>query len=146
MQTRENLHLAVFDLFEQLQRDQVIYAEMRFAPLEHTKQGLSPDEVVATVDKATKEAIGKTGIQAGIILCTLRHYSNNQSLQTIELVEKFRGTRVVGFDIASDEAGYPIDNHVAAFQLANQRGIQCTAHAGEALGPHIYSLKLEIIS
>jgi adenosine deaminase len=135
MQTRENLHLAVFDLFEQLQRDQVIYAEMRFAPLEHTKQGLSPDEVVATVDKATKEAIGKTGIQAGIILCTLRHYSNNQSLQTIELVEKFRGTRVVGFDIASDEAGYPIDNHVAAFQLANQRGIQCTAHAGEALGP-----------
>ena len=134
MQTKENLRLVVFDLFEQLQQDQVIYAELRFAPLEHLSLGLTAEEVVSVVNQATIEAIGKTGVEAGIILCTLRHYSENKSLKTAELVEKFKGTKVVGFDIASDEAGYPIDNHVAAFKYVNSKGIPCTAHAGEALG------------
>ena len=134
MQTKDNLSLVVFDLFEQLLRDHVIYAELRFAPLEHVSQGLSAEEVVSVVNQATIEAINKTGVEAGIILCTLRHYSENMSLQTAELVERFKGTKVVGFDIAADEAGYPIDNHVAAFNYINNKGIPCTAHAGEALG------------
>ena len=136
MQTEENLKLVVFDLFEQLKQDHVIYAEIRFAPLEHTKQGLSAEQVVNTINRATGEAIAETGIEAGIILCTLRHYSESMSLRTAELVEKFKGTRVVGFDIASDEAGYPIDNHIAAFNYVHRKGIPCTAHAGEALGAH----------
>ena len=134
MQTEENLKLAVFDLFHQLQKDQVIYAEFRFAPLEHTQAGLNPSEVVSAVNQATQEAIKHTNIQAGIILCTLRHYTEDQSMTTVELVNKFRGSCVVGFDIASDEAGYPIKNHIKAFKYANRHGISCTAHAGEACG------------
>ncbi len=134
MQTAENLRLAIVDLFDQLQQDHVIYAEMRFAPLEHLMQGLKPKEVVSAVNKAVEQAIASTGIQAGIILCTLRHYSAEKSMQTVELVKEFEGTQVVGFDIASDEAGFPIGNHVKAFQYANQHGLNCTAHAGEALG------------
>jgi adenosine deaminase len=41
---------------------------------------------------------------------------------------------VVGFDISDDEAGFPITNHIKAFDYAHQNGIQCTAHAGEAKG------------
>ena len=55
-------------------------------------------------------------------------------MQTAELVHKFKGSTVVGFDIASDEAGFPIDNHIAAFQYAKEHELNCTAHAGEALG------------
>ncbi len=135
MQTRENLILVVEDLFEQLKQDNIIYAELRFAPLEHTAGGLKPEEVVDIINQSVDQCIGDFGIQAGIILCTLRHYSADQSMQTVKLVERFTGTRVVGFDIASDEAGYPIDNHVAAFKYARDRGISCTAHAGEAKGP-----------
>ena len=134
MQTEENLRLVVDDLFEQLKEDRVIYAEMRFAPLEHLMEGLSPEEVVAAVNDQVKLNINRTGIQAGIILCTLRHYSANQSMQTVRLVDKFKDAQVVGFDIASDEAGYPIDNHVQAFEYAHQFNINCTAHAGEAKG------------
>ena len=53
----------------------------------------------------------------------------------MRLVERFRGTRVVAFDIAGDEAGYPLDAHLAAFRFAIEQGIPATAHAGEAAGP-----------
>ncbi len=134
MQTEENLKLAVLDLFEQLQHDNVIYAEIRFAPLEHLQQDLNPKEVVTAVNKAVEQGIALTGIKAGIILCTLRHYSSERSMRTVELVKKFQGSRVVGFDIASDEAGYPIDNHLQAFKYAHKHALNCTAHAGEACG------------
>jgi len=135
MQTREQLRLVTLDLFDQLQKDHVIYAEIRFAPLQHCTKGLTPEQVVAVVDSAVAEGIQKTGIQAGLLLCTLRHYSREQSMQTVKLVEKFRDKHVAGFDIAADEAGYPITNHIAAFQYAHDHGIPCTAHAGEAKGP-----------
>ncbi len=135
MQTREALRLVTLNIFDQLQKDHVIYAEIRFAPLKHLEKGLTPEQVVAAVDSAVEEGIKSTGIQVGIILCTLRHFSKEQSLQTVKLVEKFRSSHVVGFDIAGNEAGYPIKNHIAAFKYAHAHDIPCTAHAGEAAGP-----------
>ena len=75
MQTAEHLRLVVLDLFEQLQEDNVIYAELRFAPLLHIEGGLSAREVVASVESAVAEAVQNTGIEARIILCTMRFYS-----------------------------------------------------------------------
>lgn len=134
MQTEDELRCIVFDLFEQFKKDNVIYAEFRYAPLLHTEKGLTPKDVVKIVNQATEEAISKFNIEVGIILCTLRHFSEAQSMETIKLVEEFKGTKVVGFDIAADEAGYPIDAHLTAFEYANKKDIKCTAHAGEAKG------------
>ena len=109
MQSEEALRLVVDDLFAQLGRDGVIYAEIRFAPLFHTRRGLSSEQVVAIVDYTVARASAASGIEARLILATLRHFSEAQSLETVRLVERFRGTRVVAFDIAGDEAGYPLD-------------------------------------
>ena len=73
MQTAEHLRLVTLDLFEQLVEDNLIYAEIRFAPLLHTEGGLSAHEVVASVEAATAEAVRSTGIEARIILCALRY-------------------------------------------------------------------------
>ncbi len=135
MQTAENLRLVVNDLFRQLQRDNVVYAEMRFAPLLHQEQCLSAQEVVAVVEQTVSQVSSTTGIEAGIILCALRHYSPEQSMETVRLVEQFRGTHVVGLDLAGDEAGFPLDAHIPAFRYAAERNIARTAHAGEASGP-----------
>jgi adenosine deaminase len=134
MQTKEQLTLVVHDLFKQLKANNVIYAEIRFAPLQHLEQGLSPYEVVAITEAATAAAVKATGVEARLILCTLRHFSAAQSMQTVQLVQQFANTCVAGFDIAADEAGFPIDNHIAAFQYAKANNIPCTAHAGEAKG------------
>jgi adenosine deaminase len=134
MQTKEQLRLVTLDLLEQLKTDHVIYAEIRFAPLLHVTKGLTPVQVVQTVNDAVKEGIQQTGVQAGIILCTLRHFSAAQSMETVKLVDQFKGSSVIGFDIAGDEAGFPVDNHIEAFQFAKANNIHCTAHAGEAKG------------
>jgi len=88
------------------------------------------------VAENVRDCINLTGIKAGIILCTLRHYNEAQSLETIKLVERFiNNSYVVGFDIAANEAGYSIDAHKKAFEYAIKKDIPRTAHAGEARGP-----------
>lgn len=134
MQSQANLRLVTLDLFEQLRQDNVIYAEIRFAPLLHTQQGLSPREVVAVVEASTAEGVRKTGVEARVILCTLRYFSPEQSMETVRLAEAFRGTYVAGFDIAADAPGDVIADHAPAFQYAREHGIPYTAHAGESRG------------
>ncbi len=143
MQTKEQLKLVTLDLLEQLKSDHVIYAEIRFAPLLHIEKGLTPQEVVQTVNDAITEGIKRTGVEARLICCTLRHYSEEQSMETVQLVAQFKGTNVVGFDIAGDEAGFPVKNHIRAFEYANANNIHCTAHAGEAKGPESVKETLE---
>jgi adenosine deaminase len=138
MQTGERLRAATLDVFDQLQRDGVIYAELRFAPLLHTEAGLTVEEVVAAVDQAVAEGVASNGTEAGLILCTLRHFAPEQSLLTAELAVRraqLAGSRVVGFDLAGDEAGFPLAPHIPAFRLAAEHALACTAHAGEARGP-----------
>ena len=135
MQTEDALRLVTMDLFEQLKQDNILYVEIRFAPLLHTEQGLSAEDVVAIVEAATHTASQKTGIEARLILCTLWHYSQAQSLETVKLVAQFKDTYVSGFDIAGDERSFPIDAHIPAFEYAAAHNIPCTAHAGEGRGP-----------
>lgn len=134
MQTPDHMRLVVHDVFQQLQQDNVYYAELRFAPLQHTEQGLSPRAVVSVVESAVEQASSATNIEAGLILCTLRHYTSEQSMHTVHLVEEFRGTRVVGLDLAGDEAGFPLNTHIPAFRYALEHDLSRTAHAGEASG------------
>lgn len=134
MQTPEQLRLVTLDLFQQLKRDNNIYAEIRFAPLLHIAGGMKPEAVVQAVNDAVVEGIAATGVEAGLILCTLRHYNEEQSMVTVKLVEQFRGTRVVAFDIAGDEAGFPVDAHKMAFAYAREKGLNVIAHGGEARG------------
>jgi adenosine deaminase len=135
MQTAQQLEWVTEDLARQLAREKVVYAEIRFAPLLHTQQGLAPEAVVETVSSALARASAHHGLEARLILCTLRHFTAAQSLETARLAARYRPALVVGFDIAGDEAGYPLEPHAAAFRYAHEQGIPCTAHAGEARGP-----------
>ena len=121
--SRASQGVALMQTEEQLRKDNLLYAEIRFAPLLHIENGLSARDVVAVIEATTAQAVRNTGIEARLILCTLRHYSAEQSLETVQLVEAFRGRYVAGFDIAADEAGFPVDNHIAAFRFAYDKGI-----------------------
>lgn len=133
LQSPAALTLAVEDVHEQLAHDRVIYAELRFAPLLHLEAGMAPEEVVGTVVEAMRRAAPQSGVEARLLLCTLRHFSAEQSLATLRLAQQFRGP-VVGLDIAGDEAGFGLDPHVEAFAEAARLGLPATAHAGEAAG------------
>src|SRR3954468_10852159 len=134
LQTEDALRLMVEDVFAQLAADGLIYAELRFAPILHLQKGMKAQRGVEVIERATDRMIGETGIEARLILCTLRHYNEAQSMQTAKLVHEFRGSRVASLDIAGDEAGFPLDEHLPAFRFATDNGLHKTAHAGEASG------------
>ncbi|AKH64856.1 MULTISPECIES: adenosine deaminase [Photorhabdus] len=125
---------AVEDLFIQLKNDNIVYAEIRFAPLLHLRLGLSDCDIVETVLVAMKNSSIKYGIEAGLILCTLRHFSEDQSLRTAYLVNKYSHIGVVALDLAADEARYPLNAHLKAFRMVLENGGNVIAHAGEAKG------------
>ncbi|MGD8781700.1 MAG: adenosine deaminase [Ignavibacteria bacterium] len=136
LHTKEALKMTVQDYFQQLQKDNIIYAEIRYAPQLHLQNGLKVEEVIETVGEEVQKQIDRTGIKANLIHCTLRHYTEEQSMLAVKNVERYRGSiPVAGFDLAADEAGFPINNHVKAFKYAQEKGIPITAHAGEASGP-----------
>jgi len=146
MQSESELRRVVQDLFDQLNSENVIYAEIRFAPLQHLDGELEAEDVVEIVADAISEETESTGIGAGLILCTLRHYTEGQSLRTVKLVDRSVGdTPVVGLDLAADEAGFEIDAHVPAFEYAIRKDIPRTAHAGEARGAESVAETLRLL-
>lgn len=135
MQSEFALQLAVEDLFRQLKQDNIIYAEIRFAPHLHLQKGLTLETVIETVEESVSRCVEITGIEARIILCTLRHFERNQGMELVQWIQTNAGTRVTALDLAADEAGFPIDSHIDAFHYAAEHNIHRTAHAGEAKGP-----------
>lgn len=130
------LRIAVQDVFAQMQEENVIYGELRFAPLVHTSGDLTPDEVVRTVADEVSTQIAMTGIEASVILCTLRDFTPAQSMETADLVRRFAPTTpVAAFDIAGDEAAHSLEHHLRAFHSVRAAGLGVTVHAGEAAGP-----------
>ncbi|SFU09826.1 adenosine deaminase [Pseudovibrio denitrificans] len=134
MQTRLALQVSVDGLIRQLAADNVLYAEIRFAPHLHTRNGLRPEEVVETVLAQMFESSEREGIYCRLILCTLRHFSKEQSYEVADLVARYQTQGVVALDLAADEANFPLDEHIAAFRRANTLGLNTIAHAGEARG------------
>lgn len=128
MQTKDNLKRIAKELALDLKDDDVIYAEVRFAPILHTKEGLSLDEVVSSVLEGIKSV---NEIKINLILCMMRGFSNEDNLKTIMVAKKFLNNGVVGLDLAGDEKKYKTSDYESLFKIANDNNIPFTIHAGE---------------
>ncbi len=134
MQTKQAVALAVDDMVDQLAADNVRYAELRFAPLLHTREGLAPELVVETALEAMHKAAERDGITCRMILCTLRHYTEAETLLTADLALRYADQGVVAMDLAADENSHPLDAHIAGYAKLRAEGLDVIAHAGEARG------------
>ncbi|ORV14632.1 adenosine deaminase [Mycobacterium celatum] len=137
MQTPEALHRVATECVEDLAADNVVYAEVRFAPELHINRGLSFDEVVDTVLAGFadgEKAAGAAGrpITVRCLVTAMRHAALSREIA--ELAIRFRDKGVVGFDIAGAEAGYPPTRHLDAFEYMRDHNARFTIHAGEAFG------------
>ncbi len=134
MQTREAITRVARECAEDLAADGVVYAEVRFAPELHLRQGLTLDEVVeATLegfDQGMRAAAGTITIGT---LCTAIRTAARSS-EIAELALRHRAGGVVGFDIAGAEAGFPPSRHLDAFEAIRRGNGHITIHAGEAFG------------
>jgi adenosine deaminase len=132
MQSEEALERAAYEQAEDLSRDGVIYFETRFAPMFHTRKGLTQQQVVAAVLKGLERGRREFGVHSGLIICAMRNM--NVSLEMAELAVDFRQRGVVGFDLAGEEGGYPPKKHVEAFHFIQRENFNITVHAGEGYG------------
>jgi adenosine deaminase len=132
LQTEEALERVAYEQAEDLHRDGVVYFETRFAPIFHTRQGLSHQRVVAAVLKGLERGRRDFGIESGLLICAMRNM--NVSLEMAELAVDFRQRGVVGFDLAGEEGGYPPKKHVDAFHFIQRENFNITIHAGEGYG------------
>jgi len=135
MQTRESLRRVAREAVEDLHSDGVIHSEARFAPLAHTKGGLSGAEVLQAVVDGISES-GNNETTMSLIACALRDQSAEESEAVAGLAAAHAGGSVVGFDLAGGEVGHPASQHRAALALAAEAGLGITVHAGEMDGAH----------
>lgn len=135
MQTREALARLAYELAEDNAREQVKYLEVRFAPILHTKEGLSLESVVEAVLDGLANAEKDFSIRTSVIICGLRDRFESASLRQAELAVQFRKKGVAAFDLAGGEAGNPSKAHLSAFYYARNHLLNLTIHAGESWGP-----------
>jgi adenosine deaminase len=132
LQTEEALERVAFEELEDLAEDNVVYVEVRFAPVLHVQGRLNLESVVRSVLRGLEQGKKKTGVEYGLILCAMR--DQKVSLETAELAVSFREKGVVGFDLAGDEYGHPPKKHLDAFEFIRRMNFNITIHAGEAFG------------
>jgi len=132
MQTEEALERVAYEQAEDLSRDGVVYFETRFAPIFHTRNGLTHQQVISAVLKGLEQGRRTFGIASGLIICAMRNM--DVSLETAEIAVDFRERGVVGFDLAGEEGGFPPKKHVDAFHYIQRENFNITIHAGEGFG------------
>jgi adenosine deaminase len=132
MQSVEALERVAYECAEDLAKDGIVYAEVRYAPELHTSTGLSLEQVVEAVLEGFRKGGAEHGIRIGTLVTAMRHQA--RSMEIAQLSVNYRDSGVVGFDIAGAEAGYPPTRHLDAFEYLQRENSHFTIHAGEAFG------------
>ncbi len=143
LQSGDALRRVAREAVEDLADDGVVYAELRFAPFNHLRGGLDPDDVLEAVIQGLSEGEEATGCIARLIVCGLREEDPERSRAAARLAVDWKGRGVVGFDLAGNEFDFGVDAHVDAFQIARQGGLGITVHAGEMAGVDSIEAALE---
>ena len=129
-----------FDLalayLERAAADNVVHAEIFFDPQTHTERGVSIDAVILGLAHACRRAHAEWGLSATLILCFLRHLSEDDALATLQAALPWR-EHFIGVGLDSSERGHPPEKFARAFERARALGLHVVAHAGEE-GPPAY--------
>ncbi|MFM2074133.1 MAG: hypothetical protein RJB34_438 [Pseudomonadota bacterium] len=122
--------------FERAAADHVVRAELFFDPQTHTARGVPMGAVIEGLHRACQDAHTKLGISADLILCFLRHLSEDEAIETLQAALPWRD-RFIGVGLDSSEVGHPPEKFARVFAQARALGLHAVAHAGEE-GPPAY--------
>ncbi|MDB5896518.1 MAG: adenosine deaminase, partial [Ramlibacter sp.] len=116
--------------------DHVIRAEIFFDPQTHTARGVAMETVIDGLHRACQDAKAKLGLDAQLILCFLRHLSEEEAFETLEQALPYR-SKFIGVGLDSSELGHPPEKFARVFARCRKEGLHLVAHAGEE-GPPAY--------
>ena len=122
--------------FEKCAEDHVVHTEMFFDPQTHTDRGIAFATVIQGLKRACDDAQSKLGISSHLIMCFLRHLSEEAAFQTLEQALPFK-EQIIAVGLDSSEVGHPPSKFERVFAKAREEGFLVVAHAGEE-GPAEY--------
>lgn len=131
MQDEEGLERIAFELMEDAFSENIVYIEIRFAPLLHVSKGLTVKQVISSVLKGIKRAENQFDIKGNLILSCMRTMSVESSYEVIESGKEFLGNGVVAVDLCSSEYDDFCFKFEKPIALARSYGYRVTIHAGE---------------
>jgi adenosine deaminase len=136
MQRADHIERVAYEAVRDLAADGVVYAEIRFAPELHQQQGLALEEVVTAVTDGFRRgehdaAVNGREIHVFAILCAMRTESRSLEIARLADTMRDRDDKVVGFDLAGAETGFPPSLHAEALAYARERHLNITIHASE---------------
>ncbi|WP_180005238.1 MULTISPECIES: adenosine deaminase [unclassified Acinetobacter] len=122
--------------FEKCAEDHVVHTEMFFDPQTHTDRGVAFETVLNGLQRACDDAKTKLGISSHLIMCFLRHLSEDAAFATLEQALPYKD-QIIGVGLDSSEVGHPPSKFERVFAKAREAGFLIVAHAGEE-GPAEY--------
>jgi len=132
----QDFHDMAMAYFERAAADNVVHAELFFDPQTHTARGVDIGVVIHGLHRACQDARMRWGIDAALILCFLRHLSEEDALATLEQALPYRDL-FIGVGLDSSELGHPPEKFAQVFARCRALGLHVVAHAGEE-GPPAY--------
>jgi adenine deaminase len=114
----------------------VRHAEIFFDPQTHTARGVPFETVVNGIARALTDGLQQFGITSHLIMCFLRHLSEDEALATLEQALPYAAV-IAGVGLDSSEAGNPPEKFERVYARAAREGFRAVAHAGEE-GPADY--------
>ena len=123
--------------------DRVLRAELFFDPQTHTERGVPFATVLDGLERACRRARTALGVEADLILCFLRHLSEQAAFETLEAAWPHRD-RFIGVGLDSSERGHPPEKFARVFAKARQAGLHAVAHAGEEGPPQYIRSALDV--
>jgi adenine deaminase len=122
--------------FEKAAADNVVHAELFFDPQTHTERGVPIEAVILGLHHACQRAHAEFGITSRLILCFLRHLSEEAAFEVLEQALPYR-EYFIGVGLDSSERGHPPEKFARVFTRCRELGLHAVAHAGEE-GPPAY--------
>lgn len=144
LQTRQDFHDLAAAYFARAAADGVTHAEIMFDPQTHTDRGIAFAEVIEGLLSAMAEAEQVHAMTSCLILCFLRHLSEEAAFATLAQAEPWLD-RIAAVGLDSSEVGHPPAKFARVFAAARAKGLKITAHAGEEGPPEYVWEALDVV-
>jgi adenosine deaminase len=130
--------------FARAAADNIVHAELFFDPQTHTARGVSFETVIRGLTRACVRAQRELGISSALIMCFLRHLSEEEAFATLEEAMPYRG-QFIGVGLDSGERGNPPEKFARVFARCRELGLHAVAHAGEEGPPQYIRDALDVL-
>jgi adenosine deaminase len=129
---------------EKAAADNVVHAEIFFDPQTHTERGVPFETVIKGLNHAVHRAQAELGVSAKLIMCFLRHLSEEDALKTLDEALPWRH-HFIGVGLDSSERGHPPEKFARVFARCREQGLHIVAHAGEEGPPEYIRQALDLL-